>query len=265
MARKPIEIPPAAGKSIMRVLWLGVATLTFGLASGQARANTLIILLRSEQASIIAADSKVSSFQGHTDRRACKIHITDDVVWAAAGVNSETNGPFQINQIAEAAIKDGGSLDEITARFADRALAGLKTLLPELKADSPVNFDSTFKSGAAPFSVFLIKRGDARNVDIFMKDRDAPDRLEIKTRGCPGDFCPPTTGAKVNMTGVYSRAEAEMKQRPTIWREMGTAGAINYLMQVESAAEPEKVAGPVSILRIDRSGAVSWIQKGVCE
>src|ERR1700722_9716955 len=101
----------------MRVFLLGSSLLiALCLVSRQARA-TFILVIRPEEASIIAADSKIYFADGAGPSRTCKIHFDDDVAWTAAGINSESNGSFKMDDIGRTAISGGGTFDEIANRF----------------------------------------------------------------------------------------------------------------------------------------------------
>ena len=247
----------------MRALLLGSFFLiALCLLSRQASANTFIIVIRTEEASLIAANSKIYYAEGAGPDRTCKIHFDDDVVWTAAGINSESNGSFKIDEIGRTAINGGGTLDEIAARFERGVEAKLKILLPKIKEQRPKDYEAIAKS-QFPVTAALIRKGELRTVDFFMPDSNLPDKLEIRRGACPGQVC--ASGRLTLMMGRTAVANTELKQRPELWQQMGIIGTINYLINLVSKAEPATVGGPFSIVRVDKSGAVSWFQKGACE
>jgi hypothetical protein len=235
----------------------------FVIGSFGARANTLIIVLRTEDASIIAADSKVSKASGRDVGAACKIHVTDQFVWATAGILNDPRSTFDTWTTAETTIKAGGSFNEIVSRF-DRELAGqLKELLPRIKRDDPHSYDEAVKS-SHPVTVIFIKSVDVRMSDFTLPNKEAPDRIEVIDQTCPGNLCI-SNPQMITMMGYSDAARAEVERNPQIWNQTGIVPALNYLMDIQHNAMPTMVAAPISILKVDKSGSLQWLQKGICD
>ena len=74
----------------------GLALILGVLFSIGARANTLVIVLRTEQNTIIAADAKLRKTEGGADSSVCKIHISNDVSWATTGIVQEPHKSFNL-------------------------------------------------------------------------------------------------------------------------------------------------------------------------
>jgi|ERR1700722_5841932 len=241
-------------------LYCGIIVSFF--ASSYARGNTLVIVLRTEEASIIAADSKLAKTDGRDIGTACKIHITDQFAWATSGILNEPGGAFDIWATAETAIKAGGSFDEIVTRFDRELISQLKELPPRIKRINPRSYDEALKSGHAATIIF-VKNTDVRLSDFMLPNKADPDSIEVVDQSCPGNLCI-ATNSIISMMGYYEAAQAEFVHNSKIWDQMGIVPALNYLMDIQHNTTPSMVAAPVSILRIDKGGNFQWLQKGVC-
>jgi hypothetical protein len=65
--------------------------------------------------------------------------------------------------------------------------------------------------------------------------------------------------------GKTAAANAELNRDTSIWKQKGVLGTLNYLMDVQHRASPTDVDFPMAALRIDKSGAMQWLQKGACD
>jgi hypothetical protein len=159
------------------------------LASNSAPANTFVLIFRTEEACIIAADSKESRTQGLDGGFTCKVHITDNVVWATTGIVRQLNGPLDLWATARSAIATGGSLDDIVSKFDTNAAEQLKTLLPWLKTANPESYKAATKIPYVVTSAF-IQRGILRVTYFHLSDDRFPENIEIIRHDCPGLDCP---------------------------------------------------------------------------
>jgi hypothetical protein len=239
----------------------GLALILSVLFSIGARANTLVIVLRNEQNTIIAADSKLKKTEGGNDSSVCKIHISNDVSWATTGIVQEPHKPFNLWNITEAAIKLGGSLDDVAARIEGNVGSQLKEMLPRIKRTEPNSYKEAIRTQFIA-TVILVRKDNLRMLDFLLPDKNAPENIKIVRRGCPGDLCP--EGQTLLMSGFVGAANAERLRYRNLWQEKDMVGGLNYLMEIEHAAMPDFVAPPVAILKIDKGGAVEWLQKGKC-
>jgi hypothetical protein len=231
------------------------------LSASSASASSLVLVFRTEEASVIAADSKESWSQGLDGGLTCKIHVANDIVWATTGLHRQLNGPFDVWANAESAITMDGSLHAIVSQFESITADELKNLLYWLRAANPENYKEATRLPYVITSVFI--KNDTVKVTYFLvPDRNAPENVQIVRHECPGADCP--TGQLEIMMGEHGAIDAEIARYPDVWRNKGLVGAVNYLVGVQSAATPKLVAAPVAVLRIDKSGILTWLQKGTC-
>jgi hypothetical protein len=235
--------------------------LSLGIASPQA--ETFIMGFRTPEAAIIAADSKVSTAKGLDAGYACKIHIANELVWAAAGILQELRGPFNFWTIVETAISSGGSLDDIASRFEKDAIYQFKGLLVRVKRDHPDEYKEAVKNTYIATIVFIQKSSLIMRIRyLVVPDEAAPESIQIVRHDCPGDACP--AGSGEFRMGEHQAVDVELQRYSDVWQEKGFVGTLNYLVDVQHAATPWLVAPPVSILRIDKSGVLTWLQNGEC-
>jgi hypothetical protein len=90
-------------------------SLVFGCAvtavGSVAFTQTAIIVLRTDQAGFIAADSKIVAINGSQSGVWCKKKIADNFVFASSGLLKETKGPFDVENFIATSIKMGGSFE----------------------------------------------------------------------------------------------------------------------------------------------------------
>jgi hypothetical protein len=243
----------------MRWLLGSVAIL---LSSVAASANTLVILFRTEQGTVLATDSKVNVVQGQITNGGlvCKMHTANNLVWATTGVVRETHGPFNLWSIADSAANSGGSLDEIVDRFLSNAVTSLREFLPRFKATNPQDYLSMTK-GHYPATAIFIRQNAVRTTWFHLPDLDTPNNIEVAKRSCPGNSCP--TGTLQVLMGHHETADAMIKDHPEAFNK-GIVGGLNDVMEAQTLATPDDLSPPVDILQIDNSGGVRWLQKGSC-
>jgi prepilin-type processing-associated H-X9-DG protein len=227
----------------------------------QANANTLIIILSDKNVTVIGADSQVSTPQGTPFGNVCKIHVTDNHVWATAGMMREVGAPFDVWVEAEAAIRAGGSSHEIATRFERAVTPELQELLPRLRAARPDDYARALRHSNAVNSVFL-DGVTVETMDFTVPDLNAPQIIQVIRHSCPGNC--PVIGIIQLVIGDHDATDAELLRSPGFWESRGVVGGMNYLMELQHQATPLSVAGTLSILSIDKSGATQWLQKGIC-
>jgi len=243
-------------------LYCGIVAAFFNAAaSSHARADTFVVVFRTEEATVIAADSKIGATQGHDGGNTCKIHITNEITWATTGIVKEVNGPFDLWAIAEAATQ-GGTLNSIVSRFERNAIDQLKETLPRIKSINPESYANAIKTGYVATAVFIYKN-DLRIVFFKVPHADIPSDIEVVRNDCPGEACP--VGVSTLLMGEHGAIDYAFQPPSTFFKEKGLIGGLNYLVDVQHGVTPKDVGAPVSILRIDKSGALSWLQKGMCD
>src|ERR1700687_5664881 len=172
-------MPVRAFLSSLVILILNMAFLS------QARANTFIMVIRTNDEAIVAADSEFSNDAGVPLGRICKIHIANQFIWATSGIEMELRGPFNTRTIAESAVSGGGSLDHVVSRFETELISPLKEALIRAKTNNPQGYLEAVKSHYPVNSVFF-QRNDMHVTFFGLPDVNAPDNIEVTHRICTG-------------------------------------------------------------------------------
>src|ERR1700694_3067299 len=225
-----------------------ICLLILFLTSAPGVRATTILALYTPTATYIGSDSQVSLANGSEARNVCKIHVTKDFVWASAGLLMETQGPFDLRDIARRALSSSNSFGQ-----------AVDELESQIRREYP-----NFQRRALQSGVDLL---NAR-IEIIIGGIREPDRLSVITFS--GEFpnrinCPSKSCETLGLfeLGKHEAVDRVLDRRPVIWKEMGIPEAMKYLIVAQENATPRFVSGPVAIVRIDRNGT-SWISRGTC-
>ena len=228
----------------------------------EVRANTLIIVLRIGGIAVLAADSQVADDDGLPNGSTCKINVTNNHVFAIAGIIREGGGPLNVRATAETAIRAGGTLEEIASKFEDALADELKGFLSRFKTNKPEQYARAFQNHQVVVSVFFEKTNFVTTT-FYLPNRDFPQTIEIIRHACPGDC--PVDGPLLFAFGDNGAVTAEIDRPPNIWEAKTIIPRMNYLMEIQHRATPNTVGPPVSIIAMDQTGDVQWKQKGKCD
>lgn len=226
---------------ILALCWLAVA------AELPVRATTILMLYLPGRV-YIATDSKVASLDGKMAGTTCKIHVSENYVWASAGLLFETNNSFNIEQFVPTGMGDGSDFAADVARLE----AHLKLVFPHLMDDVRATGASI---DTANIGIALADKRDVGKVsEIFISGK------EVQHRDCPGQSC--------GQMGVFSFGEHRaidevLSANRKIWKNMGIITALNYLIGRQAQLTPQYVESPIAIIEITPLG-VQWDQKGKC-
>ncbi|MDR3725214.1 MAG: hypothetical protein P4K83_12115 [Terracidiphilus sp.] len=209
---------------------------------------TTVILLYTPDAVYIAADSKVGSLDGAITGQGCKVHVSKNYVWAAAGLFSESNGPFDLEKIVSKSLEGG----QAPGPDADRLESDLGAAFRDVAARA---IPQAGGSGKVRIEIALASVKKVGRVSSIFLNMET-----VQRRDCPGKEC---GGLGVITLGEHGTVDRILDARHSIWKEMGIAGALNYLLAEQAKSTPLYVSAPFAIVRVDRAGA-QWLQKGSC-
>jgi hypothetical protein len=207
--------------------------------SREASANTLVMVLRGEEASIIAADSKVASVKGNDLGAACKIHVSNNIAWASSGFPIDPYRGISLEAVGDEAINRGGSFDQIVLRFESAAKEWLATFLSRLRQTEPDLYDRAIDvTPKFAVSVVLLQKNFLKSSDFIIRRKDAPENVEVDRAECPGAGCPSGNGRL--FMGTFDAANAELERNPGMWDQKGIVGGMNYLIGVQLTLRPQQ-------------------------
>jgi hypothetical protein len=227
--------------------------------------GTTVVAVRTPDFVILAADSRV--LQGSTNEmKGCKIERAGDVFFSRAGMFLDPSTGWDLSRDARRAAAPGGSLRDIADRFVSLTQRGLITTMARLKKVDPEFFGRHCEGKHDPEIVFAkIEAGvpalALRSFHIETKNGQvtvSPDPAV----NCPGDC--PTEYTDVTL-GNHDAADKLYSATPHFWRVNGFVDGIDKLIMSESEANPMEVIPPISILRLDKTGA-HWERgyQGLC-
>jgi len=239
-----------------------IALLGFQIAlCSSAPANTSIIVVRTPSVVYLGADSKmIMEGQPLTDRKVCKIYRADELFFAVAGFAGDRSRGFNVPEIVARAVMNGSTNREMVKQSEEAIVEQLTVELVRLQEEDSAAYQRVVKTedGMILALAFAGYEEGATFVIIsqFGARDDHPPSVSVKRDSCPGN-CP--FGVKTFFLGSY-KAIARYISGKTGEGEMEPIEAIRYLIGLEIKNNPQKVDGPVDILRIDKQGP-KWIQK----
>jgi hypothetical protein len=226
---------------------------------------TTVILFRTPDFVVVAADSKVSTPDGVNVGLTCKIHVSDNLVWVEAGFIEEPGGKFNIADIIRDAVHSDKSFEENVPDIKNAVLEKLSNFLPGYKERSPVVYNKAVPFDNFPAVQLLLVRGTSvARLDFIIEHKETPGRISIIEHDCVSGNCPEGEAFSYRM-GTTEALDAEWHDHPSIISEMGVADAFVHLIKVQSDKTRSVVGGPVSVLRIQKDGQIEWLRPGYCE
>ena len=203
----------------------------------------------------IAADSMARHQRSPDDLR-CKIHIiTNDCVFAMAGMYENRIPPFDLFSFGESACRSPGDLKQRADAFLLSVFPAIRSVTGALAKNEPDYFKQFI--GKPVVEVLFVGNYNGR--------------LSIFARGVillPNGNLKPETAEAVSdndyfFAGANQEIKAYVNSHPGIWKR-GVIAAARRLVAIEIDAYPGIVAEPISILTVYASGHRGWINPGKC-
>ncbi len=210
---------------------------------------TTILVLYTPEAVFIASDSKIASTDMKVTWFGCKIHVTENYVWASAGLSFELDGPFSLEKLVPQVL--GNEVPSTTSldRLEFQIRSAFESLIPKLTL---IGFDLN----KANIGVAIV---DTRTIgkvyEMFITTKTF-----VREQYPGGDMSPHGFVA----FGEHGKVDELVAARPQMFREMGIGPALNYLINEQEMATPEYVAGEIALVQVDSTGA-HWTQKAACQ
>jgi hypothetical protein len=234
------------------------------LLSSQATANTSIIVVRTENFTVIAADSKLTTSDGTVAGTACKIHVANDVVWVEAGLKSENGGPLDVWRTIAEAVESKKSPEDLIDDLRDPLKIELSMFLRRFRIDRPDQYYKiVLMDGYNPIEIAVMQGNIMDTMFFVIPDRNDPNNIAVVAKYCPGPDCP--DGNVTLELGEHRAIDEELKTHPDIWAEKGALPTLEYLIGLQSEATPMIVGPPVAVLQINKDGSIHWLEKGSCD
>lgn len=221
------------------------------LATAPASFATTIVIVRTRNVVIIAADSK-AQYQGVQGMpQVCKVAKQNETYFVIAGLAHDTARGFLANRTIASAIARGNTFEEQTNAVESDMLEALGKELVLLKAEDPEGFKFTV-TGESPSSIALVtvENGIPKVAVLsFLYDK-ASERMSVQRDSCPGNC--DQDYMIFQMGHVLPDEEFE--------KATGSPAKVaRTLVEMEIAREPNEVGPPIEILEIGVQES-QWLQ-----
>lgn len=236
-----------------------VIVTTIGLVligTAAVRASCIVAMLAADQLAI-AADSMV--LQGNRRLHECKIHRENGLFFATAGLLRKRETRFRLEPMARAACARGGGVDRAAEIFRDSVRAPLEHAMEYSRKHSPAIYRRDYKGRQSIVAVIFAGFEDGRpRLAMVSFGLDSSGKLVESSENLPNE-----AGSNVIQAGDIDAIRGYEHSHPD-WALGGSPVELtNALVQIEARKNRSRVDGPISILKLDRSGA-AWIERGVC-
>jgi hypothetical protein len=253
-------------------LILSVSSLTLLCAAGVFAQGfgygTAVVVLRSSDVLLAAVDSK-EIYRDYRDGKAivderttCKLAAAGPYYAMVAGLAHGTNG-FDALKEARQSYRASDGLGDIAARAGSAEPRLLIPLLKAIRDHDPADFAQRYR-GQTVLQLTLMGRdnGSPRVIVLeFIENESTADSLDLSTRrmSCPGD-CPNPTAAY--FLGTHDRIDEAVTHDMNLIRHPDES-RVEKLIHFEYTDRPDLVGGPLSMIRIGKSGG-TILRPGAC-
>jgi hypothetical protein len=236
---------------------IGLA-VSFVLIATAASATTLVAVWAPDQL-IIGADSAVIYDLGGVavHGSACKIGRQESTFFAFSGLVDDYSTGFEAAPLAEKAAREGGSLKDRIAIFAELVRDPLAEALARLKADSPADYEYLRRGHPALQAMFADVREGAPSLGVvefvLMPNGSPTPTVRMVADGDDG------RGPRIIYAGQQSEIRRYLAGRRD-WYNSDLSDLVRKLVQLEIDSGDGRVGGPVDVLKISPHQA-AWVQK----
>jgi hypothetical protein len=214
----------------------------------------------------VAADSLQIDPEAGFARNYCKINKTGSMYWVAAtNFYTHTTTGFDLESLVSSIGTDGTLLVKME-RFIKIAEPAMESEVTSTQTEAPSDYASYIAGKMTPLQISFIKVERGRPVFVFTDFAISKVKGRIVARATH-PIKPPIATKKYPISmkplGDYALALRYLKNHYDELIKTPPA-VIKAAINIEERAHPERVGGPISILRVDRYGA-KWIEQGKCQ
>jgi len=229
--------------------------------------GTAVVALRAPDVLFAAVDSEENYLvyqngESTLERRiVCKVAQPGPFFAIVAGISHGTNG-FDALAEAEQAWHSGDGLDTLTTNIRSAIPRKLVPLLQSLYAADSAAFVSRYRGQAAVQLLILgAENGSpqARIVEFVETGTADSVRLSIRESGCPDECRNPQAAW---FLGTHDRIDESVRANSRLIGHPDEP-SLRRLLAIEYEELPDIVGGPVSVVKVNRTGA-ALIREGAC-
>jgi len=228
-----------------------------------ALANTTVVIVRSPEEIVIAADSKRSDPADPTrHREECKIIRLQSFVYVTTGLVEEENTGLNVPLLAIEVSKTNQKLSRKVEELEQRVSDDLLKTHGEIRLNNPRLYERVSESISGTNIIIAgLESGVPRLFERMFNivwTRNTDVEVRIWKRDCPnGINCDREEG--FSAYGQTDAIRLFLANKATFW-EAGFVEGARKLVELEIADKPEQVGPPIDIVRIDKRGS-HWIQR----
>jgi hypothetical protein len=231
----------------------------FSVGSG-----TTAVVIRTDRVLVAAVDSRETwreygaGAHGATQQSVCKLRAAGPFYVLVAGIDRASNGFSALDEAANA-YRPGDTLRELAARARDRLRRSLEGVVESAQLTGDGEFARRF-AGQPLLQLTIAGRESAVAAAALIEiSADERDRVSSRLRLCPGDC---TGTVSTIFLGIHDEIDTLVNRDRRILLRRPEALAVS-LIEMEAAAHPDAVGGPVSMVRFGKSGG-EVIRDGAC-
>jgi hypothetical protein len=241
-----------------------ILSVPFVLLASVVVFATTLVGLPQKDVFVIGADIKVA-YKGRGikgPRTVCKIYRAGRVYFAISGMANDRNTNFFPEKIVANSFSESASFKSNLQNMERTLSDSLAIEMTRLKARDRDTFDQDQKYGGDTVSVLAAEMDANHSVmggaGFKYIDGTSPT-VEIHRLICPGDCA---SEEEVFFGGHHESAQ---KITTEFYKNHGTVTQptkfVRELVEAEIRSSPDEVGPPITILRVDRTGA-HWISNG---
>ncbi len=244
-------------------------TCTLGVAT-HAQNNTLqngsiIITLITKDTIWIGADSRTSSLtdKGYTTNELgmCKIHYTNNVVYAMSGHVRYTDNSFNFLEIMDGCVRSENNFDAAINLFKQKATSKIESILKKFSTKSIKQLIKQ-NNGAFLSVVALTFVNNEKQIHEMRFSIEATGRNKWKV-----NYREKTDNdeGSLRFMGHATQASLYVKENPLFFGNgMDIPGKIIELIKIESAKGSTTVGMPADVISVYNNGFKRTICSGLC-
>lgn len=245
------------------MLRLGLIILTLCLPLAPERPafkyGTTIVAIRTPNEVAVAADSRIMYSDGSPPSdTACKIHRSEGIYFAIAGVSEEKSLRYDSAKLVSDILKEKGQLSDKINIIEKRIQEEWERLLPLVQQKERAWYMQHMMNRSFWAVVVFGADGTATYMHTRSIQETKPwaGKVYINSRNDCTDSC-----ELVTILGVNRSLESYVARHSPNMRTQDISGIAQAMMQAEVDLRSPDVGGPIDVLRIGKNRQAEWKQR----
>ncbi|HVV07419.1 MAG TPA: hypothetical protein VHC96_24500 [Puia sp.] len=245
------------------LLLIAGGTLKDSKTKNVLHGGSTILILRTKDYAIMAADSKQVLYTNNNPKpsftEVCKIRHFKNQYYAMAGYFQLDGSPFNAETILLSSQMK--TADETIEKFKRNIRKPLDSCLKVVSKSQPQLFNSLI--GNSLFSIALVNfENNIPNVKFVNYKLY---KLNGHWTSSPDNVAIPIENPQLFRIGEADAINKFLNANPNYFQILNPETALINLIKLEEQDRPEKVGGPIDVIKIDKTGHFWYSKKPVCE